>query len=254
MSREKILVVDDEKDIVELLKFNLEKEGFRVIPSYKGEDALRLVKGEMPNLIILDLMLPGIDGLEVCRILKRDLSTLSIPIIMLTAKGEESDIVVGLELGADDYITKPFRIKEMIARVKAVLRRKILPEKPKGKIIVGDLVIDPENYEATRGDTPLNLTPTEFNLLLFLVAKEDRVLTRQQLLDGVLGDESFVTERTIDVHIRRLREKLKEAAGCVVTRRGIGYTFQRDALEKNRVTAQVQSYRVHGSRLESDED
>jgi len=228
MPKEKILVVDDEKDIVELLRFNLGKEGFRTISACEGEDALKLAKKELPDLIILDLMLPGIDGLEVCRILKRDPATFSIPIIMLTAKGEEADIVTGLELGADDYIAKPFRVKEIIARIKAVLRRKVLVEKPKEKIIAGDLVIDSEGYEASWKGAPLDLTSTEFNLLLFLATRAGRVLTRQQLLDGVLGEESFVTERTVDVHIRRLREKLKEAAPHIVTRRGIGYTFQRD--------------------------
>jgi DNA-binding response OmpR family regulator len=228
MSKKKILVVDDEKDIVELVRFNLERDGFKVIPSYNGEDALRLVKSQLPDLIILDLMLPGMDGLEVCRILKRDSSAFSIPIIMLTAKGEEADIVVGLELGADDYITKPFGIKEMIARVKTVLRRVSQPERKKGKIIAGDLTIDTENFEARWKDTPLELTPTEFKLLLFLAQRGNRVLTRQQLLDGVLGEDAFVTERTVDVHIRRLRDKLKEASSFIVTRRGIGYMFQID--------------------------
>ena len=230
MSREKILVVDDEKDIVKLLQFNLEREGFQVIPSYQGEDALRLVKKESPDLIILDLMLPGIDGLEVCRILKRDPSSFPIPIIMVTAKGEEADIIVGLELGADDYISKPFGIKEMIARVKTVLRRAGQAGELKRKITAGNLIIDPENYEAFWKDVLLELTPTEIKLLLFLAQREGRVLTRQQLLDGVMGEEAFVTERTVDVHIRRLREKLKEAASCIITRRGIGYLFQRASL------------------------
>jgi DNA-binding response OmpR family regulator len=228
MSKKKILVVDDEKDIVELLRFNLERDGFKVIPSYNGEDALRLVKSQLPDLIILDLMLPGMDGLEICRILKRDSSTFSIPIIMLTAKEEEADIVVGLELGADDYITKPFGIKEMIARVKTVLRRVSQPERKKGKVIAEDLIIDTENFEAKWKDIPLELTPTEFKLLFFLAQRGGRVLTRQQLLDGVLGEDAFVTERTVDVHIRRLRDKLKEASSFIVTRRGIGYMFQID--------------------------
>ncbi|HDH87991.1 MAG: DNA-binding response regulator [Deltaproteobacteria bacterium] len=228
MSKKVILVVDDEKDIVELVRFNLERDGFKVIPSYNGEDALILVKNQLPDLIILDLMLPGMDGLEVCRILKKDSSTFSIPIIMLTAKGEEADIVVGLELGADDYITKPFGIKEMIARVKTVLRRISQPERKNVKIIAEDLIIDTENFEARWKDIPLELTPTEFKLLLFLAQREGRVLTRQQLLDGVLGEDAFVIDRTVDVHIRRLRDKLKEASSYIVTRRGIGYMFQID--------------------------
>ncbi len=232
MPGEKILVVDDEKDIVELLQFNLEREGFQIIPSYQGEDALRLAKKELPDLIILDLMLPGIDGLEVCRILKRDPSILSIPIIMVTARGEEADIIVGLELGADDYISKPFGIKEISARVRAVLRRFRYPEELKGIITAGNLSIDAKNYEAFWKNIRLELTSTEVKLLLFLAQREDRVFTRQQLLDGVMGEEAFVAERTVDVHIRRLREKLKEAASCIITRRGIGYMFQKEPLLK----------------------
>ncbi|MCD6571035.1 MAG: response regulator [Deltaproteobacteria bacterium] len=233
MPKKNVLVVDDEKDIVELVRFNLAREGFKVITSYNGEDAIRLVKGKSPDLIILDLMLPGMDGLEVCRILKRNSSTFSIPIIMLTAKGEETDIVTGLELGADDYVTKPFSIKEIIARVKTVLRRIARPE-ARNRIIAGELMIDPEKYQVTWKDTTLDLTSTEFRLLLFLAQREGRVLTRGQLLDGVLGEDAFVTERTIDVHIRRLREKLREASSYIVTRRGIGYTFCSPGLKEGK--------------------
>lgn len=226
MAKEKILVVDDEKDIIEVIKYNLEREGFRVIPAYNGEDALRLAKREPPDLLILDLMLPGMDGLEVCRILKKERKTAHIPIIMLTAKTEEPDIVVGLELGADDYITKPFNVRELVARIKAVLRRVSQPENLKEKFVVGNLVVNLSNYRVTWKGNPLDLTPTEFNLVLFLVQRQGQVLTRQQILDGVFGDESFVTERTVDVHIRRLRKKLKEASSYIVTRRGIGYMLQ----------------------------
>lgn len=226
MAKEKILVVDDEEDIIELIKYNLEREGFRVIPIYNGEDALRLAKSESPDLLILDLMLPGMDGLEVCRLLKKGSQTSNIPIIMLTAKTGEPDIVVGLELGADDYITKPFSIRELVARVKAVLRRVSQPGDFRKRLVVGNLVVDLANYRVTWKGNPLELTPTEFNLFLFLAQRQGHVLTRQQILDGVLGDESFVTERTVDVHVRRLRNKLKEASSYIVTRRGIGYMFQ----------------------------
>ena len=232
MAKEKILVVDDDQDIIELIKYNLELEGFRVTPVYNGEDALRLAKREPPDLLILDLMLPGMDGLEVCQVLKKELRTNNIPIIMLTAKTGEPDIVVGLELGADDYITKPFSMRELVARVKAVLRRGPKPRDFKGKIVLGDLAVDPTNYRVTWRGSSLDLTPTEFKLLFFLIQRQGRVMTRQQILDGVLGDESFVTDRTVDVHIRRLRMKLKEASSYIITRRGIGYTFQSDITEK----------------------
>jgi len=232
MIREKILVVDDEKDIIELLKYNLEREGFRVIPSYNGEDALRLVRNESPDLVILDLMLPGLDGLEVCRILKKREETSHIPIIMLTAKTTEPDIIVGLELGADDYMTKPFRVGELVARVRAVLRRVSHPGGYAGKLVVDHLTVDPAKYQATWREDPLDLTTTEFNLLFFLAQRQGRVMTRQQILDGVLGDDAFVTERTVDVHIQRLRKKLDDASSYIVTRRGIGYMFQGDALEE----------------------
>ncbi|MFA4909819.1 MAG: response regulator transcription factor [Desulfobacteria bacterium] len=231
MVKEKILVVDDERDIIELIKYNLEMEGFRVSSAYNGEDALRLAKREPPDLLILDLMLPGMDGLEVCQILKREPQTKHIPVIMLTAKTGEPDIVVGLGLGADDYITKPFSTRELIARVKAVLRRgKSSPLKE--KLILGDLIVDSSNYRATLRGNSIDLTTTEFNLLLFLVQRQGRVMTRQQILDGVLGDDAFVTERTVDVHIRRLRMKLKEASSYIITRRGIGYMFQTDIAEE----------------------
>ena len=226
MVKERILVVDDEQDIIELIRYNLELEGFRVMPAYNGEDALRLAKREPPDLLILDLMLPGMDGLEVCQVLKKEPSTNHIPIIMLTAKTKEPDIVVGLELGADDYITKPFSMRELVARVKAVLRRGPKPGNLEGKLVMGNLIVDSSNCWATWRGNPLDLTPTEFKLLFFLVQRQGRVMTRQQILDGVLGDEAFVTDRTVDVHIRRLRMKLKEASSCIITRRGIGYMFQ----------------------------
>ena len=232
MVKEKILVVDDEQDIIELMKYNLEMEGFRVSSAFNGEDALRLAKTEPPDLLILDLMLPGMDGLEVCQTLKKEAQTNHIPIIMLTAKTGEPDIVVGLELGADDYITKPFSTRELTARVKAVLRRGPKQRDSKEKLVFGNLLVDSVNYSVTWKGSSLGLTPTEFKLLFFLAQRQGLVMSRQQILDGVLGDEAFVTDRTVDVHIRRLRMKLKEASSYIITRRGIGYMFQADISEE----------------------
>ena len=226
MPREKILIVDDEKDIVELVEYNLKKEGYRTISAYTGEKALDLVKREMPDLIVLDLMLPGIDGLEVCRMLKKDSHTSRIPVIMLTAKGEETDIVVGLELGADDYVTKPFGVRQLIARVKTVLRRASAAIQEKDLIKINDLAIDSAKYEATLKGKLLALTSTEFKLLRYLAENPGRVFTRDQLLNGVWGDETFIVDRAVDVHIRRLRKKLGKASDLIVTVRSIGYKFR----------------------------
>ena len=226
MSKEKILVVDDEKDIIELVNYNLEKEGFKVISATNGEKALQLASKEEPEVIILDLMLPGIDGLEVFRVLKRNNQTSSIPIIMLTAKGEETDIVVGLELGADDYITKPFSPRVLAARVKAVLRR-MKDKKEESKIInINQLTIDLIRHRVTFKGKPLDLTSTEFNLLTLLVQNRGRVFTRDQLLDKAWKEGSFVVDRTVDVHIRRLRQKLGQASKFIETIRGVGYRFK----------------------------
>ena len=225
MSKEKILIVDDEKDIVELVQYNLQKEGYRVISAYNGEDALELIKKHLPNLIILDLMLPGIDGLEICRILKKDSLTSNIPIIMLTAKGEEADIVVGLELGADDYVTKPFSVRQLLARVRAVLRRVTFSIKDKDLIKINDLVIDSVEHTVTLKGKFLELTSTEFKLLKCLAGNPGRVFTRQQLLDNAWSEGTFIVDRAVDVHIRRLRKKLGDASKFIVTVRGVGYKF-----------------------------
>ncbi len=224
----RILVVDDEPDIVELVSYNLGKEGFKVSSASNGEEALNKIRKEQFNLIILDLMLPGIQGMEICRIIRNDPRTASAPIIMLTAKGEEVDKVLGLEMGADDYITKPFSPRELIARVKAVLRR--TEEKPAAENIIhaGDLVINKETYTVTRKDLPVKLSATEFKLLLFLAERKDRVFNREQLLDAVWKDESFVEPRTVDVHIRRLRTQIEDNPAkprYIKTMRGIGYFF-----------------------------
>ncbi|MBU1290890.1 response regulator [bacterium] len=232
MSKEKILVVDDEKDIIELLQYNLEKEGYRISCAYSGEECLENVKTELPDLILLDLMLPEIDGLDVCKFLKNYPQTSHIPIIMLTAKGEETDIVLGLELGADDYIAKPFKIRELLARVKTVLRRtkiNILPlSKEKDMIKFKDLVIDSTKHQVTLKNLPLNLTSTEFNLLKFLASHPGKVFTREQLLDQVWSENSFIVDRAVDVHIRRLRQKLLSASEYIITVRGVGYRFKEE--------------------------
>ena len=230
MKKEKILIIDDEKDIVELLQYNLEKEGYKISCAYSGEECLENIETELPDLILLDLMLPEIDGIEVCKIIKKDSATSNIPIIMLTAKGDETDIVLGLELGADDYITKPFSIRELLARVKAVLRRtennSPLIFKEKEMISFNDLIIDSVKHQVTLKDKPINLTFIEFNLLRFLATHPGKVFSRQQLLDQVWSEDSFIVDRTVDVHVRRLRQKLLTASEYIITIRGVGYRFK----------------------------
>ena len=232
MSKEKILIVDDEKDIIELLQYNLEKEGYRISCAYSGEKCLENVKTELPDLILLDLMLPEIDGLDVCKFLKNNPQTSHIPIIMLTAKGEETDIVLGLELGADDYITKPFKVRELLARVKTVLRRTKINIPPlseeKDLVKFKDLVIDSTKHQVTLKNIPLDLTSTEFNLLKFLASHPGKVFTREQLLDQVWSENSFIVDRAVDVHIRRLRQKLLSASEYIITIRGVGYRFKEE--------------------------
>jgi phosphate regulon transcriptional regulator PhoB len=232
MSKENILVVDDEKDIVELLQYNLEKEGYKISAVFSGEQCLENIKTELPDLMLLDLMLPEIDGLDVCKILKSNSRTSNIPIIMLTAKGEETDIVLGLELGADDYVTKPFKIRELLARVKAVLRRAknniSPPLKEKEIIKFKNLVIDLNKYQVTLKDKLLSLTSTEFKLLKFLASHPGKVFTREQLLNQVWAEDSFIVDRAVDVHIRRLRQKLLTASDYIITIRGVGYRFKEE--------------------------
>ena len=225
MAREKILIVEDDEDIVEMIAYNLKKEGYRILSALRGEEAVSLAKRERPDLIILDLMLPGIDGFEVCKILKKNEITMQIPIIMLTAKSQEIDKVIGLELGADDYITKPFSPKELIARIKAVLRRFQKPL-PKKKIKIGDLVIDSLKYEVFVSGRKISLTSTEFKLLEFLAQRQGLVLSRDKILDGVFGYDSESYDRTIDAHIKSLRRKLGKAKGYIETIRGVGYRFK----------------------------
>jgi len=226
--KETILIVEDEKDIVKMLDYNLKKEGFKTSSARNGEDAIGLAKKEGPDIIILDLMLPGIDGLEVCKILKNDTKTASIPIIMLTAKSQESDKIVGLELGADDYMTKPFSPRELIARIKAVLRRGKEKAKTPGIIKTGDLMVDLDKIAVTVKGKAVELTSKEFELLKTLIQSKGRVLSRDYLLDNIWGFEqsSEIQTRTIDVHIRTLRKKLKSESERIVTVKNYGYRFE----------------------------
>ncbi len=227
MSSSKILVVDDEEDILELLRFNLSHEGFEVSCAGSGEQALEKVKTEPPDLILLDLMLPGLDGLEVARALKNQAATKEIPIVMLTAKGEEADIVKGLEIGADDYITKPFSRKVLTARIRAVLRRKgSAPKDEEGLLAVHDLLIHSGRREVLVKGKPVQLTFTEFGILNFLARRPGWVFTRSQIVDAVRGDEYFVTDRAVDVQVVGLRKKLGSGAKYVETVRGVGYRFK----------------------------
>ncbi|GJQ24329.1 DNA-binding response regulator [Candidatus Brocadia sapporoensis] len=226
MAKEKILVVDDEQDLVKLIRYHLEKDGYRVLSAYNGEDALFLSRKERPELLILDLMLPGMDGLEVCKKLKADRDLTNTAIVMLTAKGEEADITTGLKLGADDYITKPFSPKELVARAQAVLRRTKSTSATQEYIKIDDLTIDLDKHEVIIKNEPVQLTLTEFKILYHLARKPGRVFTRDQLLDAVSGPETAVTDRTIDVHVASLRKKLKTFANRIATIRGIGYKFK----------------------------
>jgi two-component system alkaline phosphatase synthesis response regulator PhoP len=230
MPREKILIVEDEEDILELVSYNLIKEGYRATALKTGEDALKRLKEETYDLILLDLMLPGVDGLEVCKMLKHDNQFSRIPIVMLTAKGEEADIVVGLELGADDYIVKPFSPRVLIARIKAVLRRRQRNETPESSVIaVHDLQIDPTRYEVRVKGKPIQLTTTEFGILLCLARRPGWVFTRYQIIDAVKGEDYIVTDRAVDVQIAGLRKKLGLMSEIIETVRGVGYRFKERA-------------------------
>jgi len=225
--KEKILVVDDEEDILELIRYNLAREGYRVTGVASGEQALKTAGFEPHDLVLLDLMLPGIDGLEVARRLKANARTRSIPIVMLTAKGEEADVVAGLELGADDYLTKPFSPRILLARIKAVLRRKTtVTEDPQRVINVNDLFIDPGRRAVTVNGQPVELTYTEFQVLHLLASRPGWVFTRSQIVDGVRGADYPVTDRAVDVQIVGLRKKLGPAGKTIETVRGVGYRFK----------------------------
>jgi len=220
-----IAVVDDEPDILELISYHLKKERFEVKEFRDGEGLLSFIETVLPDLVILDLMLPGMDGLEVCRVLRGNRRTSSVPIIMLTAKGSEIDKVVGLELGADDYVVKPFSPRELVARVKAVLRRAKVEEKGES-LVIGDLAIDTNRFEVRFKGRRIDLTPTEFRILAILAERPGWVFTRNQLLNELWQEDKVVLDRTIDVHIRHLREKLGEGGRLIKTVRGIGYKLE----------------------------
>lgn len=226
MPKEKILVVDDEADILELVQYNLAKEGYLVTCVASGEEALAVTKKSLPDLLILDLMLPGVDGLDVCKTLRRNSTTATLPIIMLTAKGEEADIVAGLELGADDYLTKPFSPRVLSARVKTVLRRRrATPQDDTTTVRVEELIIDPRRHEVQLDGKRLDLTVSEFKILHFLVRQRGWVFTRHQIVDAVHGDDYPVTDRSVDVQMVGLRKKLNGYGKFLETVRGVGYKF-----------------------------
>ena len=227
MGNAKILIVDDEEDIVELVRYNLTREGFDTLSAVSGETALKLVRNEAPDLIVLDLMLPGVDGLEVTRRLKGDPNLRNIPIVMLTAKGEEADVVSGLELGADDYIVKPFSPKIMIARIKTVLRRQNEPEQTDDvSIRIDKLSIHLGRRDVQLDGNSVDLTFTEFQILSLLAKRPGWVFTRTQIVDAVRGDDYPVTDRSVDVQIVGLRKKLGQYGGNIQTVRGVGYRFK----------------------------
>lgn len=227
MAKAHVLVVDDEEDILELVQYHLQKEGYQVTCVTSGEEGLEAVRSTPPDLVILDLMLPGIDGLEICKILKDDPKTRHVPILMLTARGEEADIVTGLELGADDYITKPFSHQVLIARIRTIFRRKTKAPIDEGAVVKRhDLVIHPGRHEVLISGKPVDLTFTEFRVLHLLARKPGWVFTRSQIVDGVRGDDYPVTERSVDVQIVGLRKKFGACGDYIETVRGIGYRFK----------------------------
>ena len=228
MNKDKILIIDDEEHIVELIRYNLENAGYDAIEAYNGTDGIKLAKQEKPLLILLDVMLPVMDGLDVCRNLRKDESTKAIPIIMLTAKSEEIDKILGLELGADDYITKPFSVRELLARIKAVLRRTGQDSDDASTVTFSDVMIDYDKHLVTKNNVKVDLTLKEYELLDILIRNRGRVLKRDLLLDKIWGYEYVGETRTVDVHIRHLRQKLEDDDKnpiFIETVRGIGYRF-----------------------------
>lgn len=225
-----ILVVDDENDILELLKYNLEKENYRVLTAQNGKEALKHVK-QHPNLVVLDIMMPELDGWEVCKVIRKDPETANTPIIFLTARDSEVDEVVGLELGADDYITKPVKVRTFLARVKRALKVRAggEGEEAPGLLKIGDLEIQMNNYVVRIGSREIHLPKKEFEVLLFLARHPDRVVSRETLLNEVWGHDVYVIDRTVDVHVRKIREKLRGHAHHIETVKGVGYRFRKEA-------------------------
>ncbi len=226
--QQSVVVVEDEPDILEVLSYNLRREGFEVETSNDGEEGLKLIQQHRPDLVLLDLMLPNMDGLDICRTIKSDQNTGHIPVIMVTAKSAESDLVLGLGIGADDYVTKPFSPKELVARVKAVLRRGRVDEQidTKTRIDIDGLVLEADKHKVVLNGEEVKLTPTEFRLLHFLASNPGRVFTRKQLLPKAFGEGVVVVDRNVDVHIRSIRKKVDPKQAFVETIRGVGYRFK----------------------------
>jgi len=225
----RILIIEDDRDIVELVRYNLANEGYQITAALDGSTGLAALRKSPPDLLLLDLMLPRISGLEICREIRRDETLNRLPILMLTARGDEADRVVGLEMGADDYVTKPFSPRELAARVKALLRRAEPPAEMPRLLEVGKLAIDPASYRVSLAGKPVTLSTLEFRLLYYLASRPNRVFTRDQLLDAVWGTDRFVTPRSVDVYVRRLREKVEqdpEQPAHLKTVRGAGYLFE----------------------------
>jgi len=224
-----ILIVDDEKDILELLKYNLEKEGYRVLTAHNGKEALKVVK-QHPDLVVLDVMMPEIDGWEVCKAIRKDPATSATPIVFLTAKDSEVDEVVGLELGADDYITKPVKVRTFLARIKRVLKGRTGGESEEESAVlkVGDLEIQMNNYVLRIGSREIHLPKKEFEVLMFLARHPERVISRETLLNEIWGHDVYVVDRTVDVHVRKIREKLGRHANHIETVKGVGYRFRKE--------------------------
>jgi two-component system phosphate regulon response regulator PhoB len=228
MSKQRIVAIEDEPDILEILKYNLEKEGYEVEGEADGEEGLSRIRKSLPDLVLLDLMLPGMDGLEICRRMKYEAATRDIPVIMVTARGEENDVVLGLEVGADDYLTKPFGPRELVARVRAVLRRgKVAAEdeEEQPRVVFDRLTIDPSRHEVVCDGEQIEFTATEFRLLHFLASNPRRVFSRQRLVKEAIGENVYILDRNIDVHVRSIRKKLGEEKDYIRTVRGVGYRF-----------------------------
>lgn len=226
MPIKKILVVEDDKNISKLIKYNLDREGFLCSAAFSGEEALKQLTGERVDLVVLDIMLPGIDGLEVCRRIKQSEDLSGIPIIMLTARGEEVDRVVGFELGADDYMVKPFSPRELILRIRSISKRMTRTDKDEDVLATGKIVMDMSRHKVTANKKEITLSPKEFNLLKVLIQRAGRVQSRERLLEEVWDISSDVTTRTVDTHIKRLREKLGKEGGMIETVRGVGYRIE----------------------------
>ncbi|MBN3039849.1 MAG: response regulator [Candidatus Omnitrophica bacterium] len=225
MANERVLIIEDDPDIVEMISYNLQKEGYKIISALNGEDGLYLARRQRPDLIILDIMLPERDGFDICKTLRNQEATSQIPIIILSARSQEADKIVGLELGADDYVTKPFSPRELLARIKALFRR-VIQVQPKKRLEIGELVIDTLKHKVTVSSKLVSLSPREFKLLDYLARKSGLVCSREEILDKVFGYESDVYDRTIDAHIKSLRKKLKKARDYIETVRGSGYRLR----------------------------